>query len=83
MGWHMFGDYGYMDGGWALFGGMIMLIFPILFILLLVWLVYAIVSKEGGEKHEKGQEISIAKERYAKGEIKKEEYEEIIKTLKK
>ena len=85
--WHMFGNYGYVDGGWALFGGMLMLIFPVIFILLFVWLVYAVVNKEsektGGERPKEGQEIRIVKGRYAKGEITKEQYEEIIKTLKK
>ena len=83
MGWHMCGNYGYADG-WMFFGGMFfMILFPIAFLLLLVWIVYAVVSKEGGGKHEEGREIQIAKERYAKGEITKEEYEEVVKTLKK
>lgn len=80
MGWHMFGNYGSFDGGWMILGGLTMLLFPILFIVFIVWLVFALISKEGSKD---GQEMHIAKERYAKGELKKDEYEEMIKTLKK
>ena len=80
----MFGNYGYYDGGWMLFGGFVMILFSIFFILLLVWLVYTVVNKDNIESSKKEKNsMQIAKARYAKGEIKKEEYEDIMKTLKK
>jgi putative membrane protein len=80
----MFEDYGYLGGGWGLFGGIFMILFPLVFLFLLIWIIYTVINKES-EKNPKDKEhgIKIAEERYAKGEIKKEEYEEIVKTLKK
>ncbi|RJO62080.1 hypothetical protein C4544_01105 [candidate division WS5 bacterium] len=81
--WHMFGNYGYLDGGWGIFMGVFMMIVPILFILLLVWLIYAVVSKGEGSRPDKDDGEKIARERYAKGEISKEKYEEMLKNLRK
>ncbi len=78
------GVYGF-QGGFGILGMFFMFLLPVLFILLLVWIVYAVIAREGGEKGLGGRdrEMRIAKERYAKGEITKEEYEEIIKILQK
>ncbi|OGG78515.1 hypothetical protein A3A36_00445 [Candidatus Kaiserbacteria bacterium RIFCSPLOWO2_01_FULL_52_12b] len=71
----------YNDYGWGMgwFGGSIMMIiFWALFIALIVWVV-----REVGGKHSRSgsQAIDILKERYAKGEISKEEFESKKKDL--
>ena len=66
------------------FAGLIMFIFFVLIIALIVWAVIAF--SRGGRINPSGlggarQPLDIAKERYAKGEITKEEFESIKKTL--
>lgn len=68
--------YGYGFGpmdGWRLFGGGMMIVFWVFIILLIVWL----VREAGGGKDLGKQDsaLNILKERYAKGEISKEEFE--------
>jgi putative membrane protein len=79
-----YGSYGNMMGG---FGGWLFLLFGLLvlagFVLLVVW---AMRSMSGSAQHPQppsstGDACAIAKVRYAKGEITKEQYEEICKTL--
>jgi putative membrane protein len=57
---------------------------------LVIWAIVALVrwgmwSSHGGKSrwHEEDSAIQILKERYAKGEIKKEEFEEKMKDLAK
>lgn len=62
------------------------LIFGILFIVLIAFIVKAIMGKTGmchycGDRKEDSA-ISILKERYAKGEIGKDEFEQKMKDLK-
>lgn len=53
-------------------GGIVMLVFWILFITFIVW----VVRETGGRHtHSSSQALTILKERYAKGEIDKEEFE--------
>ncbi len=66
-------------GGWMIVG----LIFTIVIIGLIVWAVVALTrrgasSPGGGEKR---SALDIAKERYARGEINREEFERIKKDL--
>ena len=74
----MMWGYGYGDGvmGYGLFGG----IFSILWFILLVVIVVAIIRWIAGKPmHWRGNEktaLDILKERYAKGEIDKKEFEE-------
>ncbi len=69
----MMGDFGW---GWS------MPIFMILFLGLIIWAVVALVSglsRQDGSQSAGGRRdsaLEILKERYARGEIKKEEYEE-------
>ena len=70
----LYGDYGWGAGnmmGWF-GGGIIMIVFWALFIALSVWVV-----REFSEKNSKSSSnaLDILKERYAKGEINKEEFE--------
>ncbi len=85
------GGYGNMMGG-SWFGGAMMLLFGALILVGIVLLVIWAVRSMSGSKHHQpvaGQPMmppsddacNIAKVRYAKGEITKEQYEELCKTL--
>jgi putative membrane protein len=76
MWWHHF-----FGGGWGVVGGIFMIVLWAGLIALLVWGVMKI-SKSGGGGESKKEPMDIAKERYAKGEITKEEFEQIKKDLK-
>lgn len=70
----MMGWYGGWDGGWSLFGMAHMLIwwiFAILGIALLVKLVFGDRRSQSGED----RALSILRERFARGEIDKEEFD--------
>lgn len=84
--------YGYgdmMGGGW--FGGVMMLLFGVLIIAGIVMLVIWAVRASGG--HTSGgmtshpgvaghhEAVAIAKKRLASGEITKEQYDEIMRSL--
>jgi putative membrane protein len=83
--WHrgpgMMGDWGM---GW--FGGILMIIFWILIIVgvvfLIKWLVHSTGGVSGLTHHDfSAKALDILKERYARGEINKEEFEEKKKDL--
>ena len=67
-------------GWWMVFGGFWMLIFWGAIIALIVWGVRRL-TRHGETSTEKGNPLEIAKERYAKGEITKKEYEQIKKDI--
>lgn len=60
------------------FGGFWMLIFWAAFITFIIWIVREVVGKKADEK---SKALNILKERYAKGEIDKKEFEEKKKDL--
>jgi putative membrane protein len=67
-------------GGWALFGGIIFVLFWVAVIFLIVWA----IRKSGrytGMDTQNRTALDIAKERYAKGEITKEQFDQIKKDL--
>lgn len=85
-------NYGYnmMGGGWL--GGLMMFLFGVLVIagivLLIVWAVRASGghASAGGSPPHPGEDghqeaVAIAKRRLASGEITKEQYDEIMRTL--
>ncbi len=74
----MMWDFGV--GWWWGFGGIIMILFWVGLVALIVWVVMKL--SKGGETSSKRDPLDIAKERYAKGEISKEEFEQIKKDLK-
>lgn len=70
--------------GWGmLFGGLWMLLFWGLIIALVVWGIKKVTERggSGSTTPEKRDPLEIAKERYAKGQISKEEFDQIKKDL--
>ncbi len=81
----MYGSYNDYGGGWGagnmmgwFGGGIMMLVFWALFIVFIVWLVREI---SGRNTSFNSKALDILKERYAKGEINKEEFEAKKKDL--
>lgn len=75
--------YGYGFGGdwfWhTLFGGFFMIIVWVAIILFVVWLVREVSEGRGKSDHK--TPLDILKERYAKGELTKEQFESMKKDL--
>lgn len=69
--------YGMMRHGSMFFGLMFWIFIIVVAYLLIKWLIEQNKTREGKEK----STLDIAKERYAKGEITKEEFEEMKKNL--
>lgn len=76
-GWHMMDDWGHMSRG---FGGVFMWL---IFLVLIGAVIYFVVRGEKWMKRGEGDEtaLDILKKRYAKGEITRQEYEEMKKEL--
>lgn len=79
-------DYGHMDGGWYMmhngYGGLIMWILLIVGIILIVFLVAQLSKDKGSESKPQENALDILKKRYARGEITKEEFEQMKQELK-
>jgi putative membrane protein len=72
--WHWDGAM----GGWNIFGGIMMFVFWAAIIALIVWGIKKLSENNSESKTEvRNDPIGIAKERYAKGEISKAEFEQI------
>lgn len=72
------------DGGsWMIFGGIWMLLFWGAIIAFGVWVVRKLFRSDMSysAKNSESGALDIAKERYAKGEIPREEFEQIVKDL--
>ncbi len=73
---------GDMGWGWMVFGGIFMVIFWGGLIALIIWGVTRLSRRDGSAppapKHDP---LEIAKERYAKGELSREEFEQLKKDL--
>ncbi len=76
----MYGFDGYWGFGWF-WGMFMMVIFWVGLILLVAWLVRELSG--GHREKDEDKALTILKERYAKGEIDKKEYEEKKKELSK
>ena len=68
-----YGGLGNMMGFWG--GGIMMLVVWVAIIIFIVWIVKEINGKNKNSKSN-GNALDILKERYAKGEINKQEFEE-------
>jgi len=66
-------------GWWMLFGSIWMLLFWGILIALIVWGITKFSRRNGSTP--KREPMEIAKERYARGEISREEFEQIKKDL--
>jgi putative membrane protein len=77
--WH-FGDG---MGWWMLFGGAWMMLFWAAVVGLVVWLVIRLTRRSDTNGRDDGRRtpLEIARERYARGEISREEFEQIRKDL--
>lgn len=74
----------YWNGGmgwWMLFGGIWMLLFWGGLIVLIVWGIKKLTERGGGRNTATQNALDIARERYARGEISREEFERIKKDL--
>lgn len=73
----LYNGYGWGPGnimGWF-GGGIMMIVFWVLLIGLIVWIVRQVDGKHAHRSDAHSQALDILKERYAKGEISKEEFE--------
>jgi Predicted membrane protein len=79
VGFGMMGNYGYgmMGSGGMLFG----LLFWIIIIVLGYFLIKSLIEHNKTNSVEEKSALDLAKDRYAKGEITKEEFEEIKKNI--
>lgn len=81
-GWTGSGFGGMMGGlGWGGLMGIGMLVFWGLVIWGIVLVVRGAISVTGGTSHQEGSALEILKQRYARGEINKEEFEQKKKDL--
>lgn len=74
--WGSMGEYGgYGMGGYGLWGGLVMLLFWGVIIVLVVTVVRWLIESRHPRIHEpSNRALEILEERYARGEIKREEY---------
>jgi putative membrane protein len=70
-------------GWWMMFGGVWMVVFWGALIAFIVWGITKITRKTDSSKNisEKSDPFEIAKERYARGEITKKEFDQLKKDL--
>lgn len=71
-------------GWWMVFGGVWTVAFWALVIWLVVWMVSRLTSGHGEGQARRDEEtpLEIARKRLARGEISREEYEELVKVLR-
>ena len=65
-------------GWWMLFGGIWMVIFWGAIIWLIVW---GVSQLGGGRRHDEESSLDIARRRYARGELTREQFEQLRRDL--
>jgi len=73
--------FGYPGGAWGIVGIILMVLFWGAIIALIVWAVSRLTRNHKTRASGRQEALDIAKERYAKGEITKEQFEQIKKDL--
>ena len=75
--------YNYFDQmfGWGFGGGIMMIVVWVAVVLFVVWLVKELRSESRKDSDQSKTALDILKERYAKGEINRQEFEEKKKDL--
>jgi len=70
-------------GWWMIFGGIWMIVFWGVILAVIIWGVKQLTGRNGAQPNrpERQDPLEIAKERYAKGEISREEFEQIKKDI--
>ncbi len=70
-------------GWWMVFGGVWAILFWVALIALIVWVIRRIADRGGGDARgpERHDALEIAKMRYARGEITKEQFDQIKRDL--
>ena len=74
-------------GWWMLWGGLMMILFWGAIIAIIVWAIQTVTRRESSEIHASHADLpartplDIAKERYARGEVSREEFEQIKRDL--
>ena len=81
-GGYMMGGTGY-GSGMGIFGGLTMIIFWVVVIAGIVYFIQWILGQNQDTKPKEDNSLNILKERFAKGEINKKEFEEMKKELLK
>ncbi len=78
--------WGFHDGmgWWMVLGGLWTLAFWALVVWLVVWVVNRLTASRGGGQPRREEEtpLEIVRRRLARGEITREEYEELVKALR-
>lgn len=67
--------FGYDHGGWMFGGGLVMILIWLVPIALAIWL-FSSLGKRSGQNTAEKTALDILKERYARGEIEQDEFEQ-------
>jgi putative membrane protein len=79
MNWGYYNMMGIPYGGWG--GGLLMILWWGLIIAVIVWLIRWMLGQQGNLQRGGSTALDILKERYAKGEISKQEFEDKKKDI--
>lgn len=78
-----YGPHMMWESGWMFFGPLMMIVFVALIVIVVVLLVRWLSGhRPSGDASSESRALEILKERFARGEIDKEEYEERRRTLR-
>lgn len=82
----MMGGYGYSSGGgtWGILGLVLNLLFVLLVIvgvILLIWWLARLFAPGAASHHTSSNALEALKERYAKGEISRQDFEQMKKDI--